>query len=245
MRFRALVGAAILGLWPQAAEAVPVIDQSFHGPGDFRATGITFNTSPSADSAQTFTVGISGSLSGVGLWLSRCCSPPLDPGPMEPLEIQIRRTVDGAPSPDPGDLLASGEISAADIVAGDGSLPTWFELDLTAPPLVTAGDQLALVLVRYPVPNPVFDYGAYFAYGAQSFLGDAYHPLMYGGGKSWYRNGDGPWLAQDDHDPSLLWDIYFATWVDVPEPSLFLSTALGLGLVALRRAARRGRRSCT
>ena len=218
------------------------VDQAFGEPGSGLTGGAFFFTTaafpqygqPALDAAQTFTVGRSGSLVGASLWLGAN----EDVSPLEPLQLELRRTAGGAPSEDPGDLLSAVTLSQADILALQGTDPAhrhtgWFTFDFANTPSVSAGDVLALVLRRYPLVSPpgLLDEQVYRVDGDHGVL-PSY--VGYEGGASFHRSsleGD-VWTSNDDAVES--WDWYFATYM-VPEPSdpgilalaFFLPFALG------------------
>jgi hypothetical protein len=221
------------------------LDQAFGEPGSGRSGGAFFLTTaaypdygqPAIDQAQTFTVGLSGSLVGAGLWLGANTGVSL-----EPLQIELRRTVDGAPSNDPGDLLSTVTLTQAEILPLQGTDPLhrdtgWVTFSFANAPTVSAGDMLALVLQRYPIVSPpgLLDEQAYRVDGERSNRDGPYAVPMYEGGQTFHRDsvsGDA-WSSPDDDVET--WDWYFATYV-VPEPADPSVLALGLVLpLALRR----------
>ncbi len=225
---------------PFAAAAVPTLDQSYGDPAHPQGAGLYAPTSSEWSRAQSFTVGFSGTLARIGLSLRTCCpdqDPNPEPYPLEPLEIQVVRTVGGVPSLDPADVLATELVSQAtiDALRQPATGYSWLEVDLAAQPLVGAGSQLAIVLVRYPLPGLSLDsgYGPYYWRGHEEE--DAVPAKTYLGGELWSRQNDGAWLAGE----LPYEDLFFATWVEpasVPEPGA--SVVAGLALFALIRRRR-------
>jgi hypothetical protein len=112
-------------------------------------------------------------------------------------------------------------------------------IDLDVHPQVQAGQSLAIVIDRYPLPGfEVLD-GGYNPYTAAGYAppGNPDYALpTYLGGNSFYRRAGG-WLSTSEY-PGEENDLLFATYVDpeeVPEPGTFLAVGLSLALVFLRR----------
>ena len=255
MRYACVVALALV-FAPSPGRALPVLDQAFGaGPATPAGGSVTYLTSteydhlppgdltrPAVDQAQTFTVGVSGSLTRAGMWLGACCTDPAIQ--LVPLEVQLRRTVGGVPGTAPSDILASVFLSQADIQSVEVPEPGpygvgWLEWSFPSAPTVAAGDALALVLVHYPLPDPSFDLydtGAYRARGDEVLTGSA--SPTYDRGQEFYLPSTlGTWQSQDG--PSDHFDIFFATWVDVPEPGAASAVTLALALFASLRARRR------
>jgi hypothetical protein len=87
-----------------SAQAEPIVDQSFVPPFLSSSTGVSLGFSL----AQTFTVGVKGQLTSANVAIVG--SPPV-PCVTCFLEFEIRRTINGAPSNAPGDVLAQLLIS--------------------------------------------------------------------------------------------------------------------------------------
>jgi hypothetical protein len=170
------------------------------------------------DLAQTFTVGISGKLIGIDVWVSRYTA-------TEPLIYDVRRTFGHMPSADDfgSNILASGVIDATELETDAGNLGTppsmLAHLDLSgARPAVEQGDSLAIVLRS-------FDQGPRTSYIARGGTGDPY------GGGAMYRR----WAGNNQQwELSRDWDLVFQTHV-IPEPvSVFLLMLGATGLVLVR-----------
>ena len=200
------------------ALATPVraaeVDQEFTGPG--------IDASVSIDEifprAQTFTVGLAGTLTQVDLSLA------LGPATLATDEILFDvRPTDGSGTPlvDDGSALAVVAIPATQLtgVLDPGDL---FEIDLSAFALqVAPGDRLAIVL-RAAVP---FLGGRAFSAGARVVTGDGYP-----GGTAWYRPSSEAWQPQPAPGDGV--DLVFRTWV--PEPGALASALVAFGALAAR-----------
>ena len=187
--------------------------------------------------AQTFTVGITGTLTGFDV-------PIYTPIPGETIDWQLRSTTNGvlAPFLDSTTIIASGTITfppgspaysfpyTADMSTG------FYAIDLSALNIfVHTGDQLAILIGGF---NPGQEYDRWWGTSVDQYArGVAYeNSICCTGNLVEY-----PWVSA----PDMGWDVkdfYFATHVEpVPEPSTFL--LLGSGLVALGGMAWRRRRS--
>jgi hypothetical protein len=143
MKFRmySIAALAVLAMTlPLTAWAVVgTLDQESPYPTGREGGSAVIGTLPqfgqSYDIGQTFTVGITGQLSGVDFWILRGGTP------TAPITLEIVRTDgSGAPSTAPGDVLGS---ATAPPPLSTGYV-SW---DLTPANIsVTAGDELALVL---------------------------------------------------------------------------------------------------
>lgn len=180
------------------------------------------------DSAQTFTVGATGELSGFDIWVTR------QQNVLQPLLFDVRRTLAGAPvdSNTGPDILASGQLPAESIAesrpfdppSGYGPLAAAI-IDLHSPHLapealvhvdldslniaVTQGEILAIVL-RTEDPNDFRGIG-YVWHGKS--------PGEYDGGSQYYRSSaDNSWHSFDPF-PTFSTDMAFRTYVQqIPEP---------------------------
>ena len=201
------------------AHSTPILDQTdgapLNGAGVFLATlGI--------DIAQTFTVGIAGTLSQVAVNIARTGDT------TAPLFVEIRSTVGGIPNAVDGQVLLSTPLSAAAVpIAGPttagpfSSAPFAFvNVDLSAFGLaVTPGEVLALSLTSDAVRG--------------GYLWGLNAPGTYAGGHGYYRGNslDAAWILGGA-------DQNFRTFVSVPEPASLALVAIALaGLVTMRRRA--------
>jgi hypothetical protein len=89
-----------------SSQAAPGLDQSFEPTSPNVFAGID----PSADKAQTFTVGITGQLTRVDVYIRR-----LDAGTSDSLVFDIRETVSGVPIEDDGTTLASATLAPSSV----------------------------------------------------------------------------------------------------------------------------------
>lgn len=227
-----------------------MVDQSFGMEEPRQYSGLYYPIYSDQDWAQTLTVGISGALTGVALRVHSCCeaySPNPLPYPLEPFAIQIVETVDGLPSLEASAVLATQLVSQAAIDAALAEPPEqapYYEypvvmIDLDVHPQVQAGQLLAIVIERYPLPGFEVLNGAYNPYTAAGYTppGNPTYALpTYLGGNSFYRR-TGDWLSTSEY-PGEEDDLLFATYVDpeqVPEPGAFLAVGLSLALLLLRR----------
>jgi hypothetical protein len=219
--FAWLALAATLALNLRAAQAVTVLDQSFDPavPNIFSGVGVE------VDKAQTFTVGLAGTLVRVDVNISRSVPPPPFPPP-DDLILDIRPTTAGVPIEDNTATLAQLVVPALTIP----TVQDFVSFDLSAFGLaVTAGDVLALAL-RAPGSSP----SGYAWVGAS--------PGGYAGGGEFFRNAGLPLL------PVLVWtpalnvsgvedDLAFRTFVEVPAgvpaPGSFALLAIGGVALAL------------
>lgn len=174
-----------------------------------------------ADWAQTFTVGISGTLTGLDLRIGR------QPTTQQPLLYDLRTTSGNAPTEsDAGaSVLVSGQLQASEV-------PTDFELsappnafvhiDLSGAALqVSAGDVLAIVL-RSDNPGTAY---RWFGVGGPPSI------PRYSGGDSYHRHLAG-WnkLAENG-------DNAFRTYVSaVPEPSCSVLVLMGSAMIGVSRS---------
>lgn len=171
------------------------------------------------DWAQTFTVGITGTLTGFDVWVDRQSEV------SQPLLFDIRTTLAGVPSePDFGpNVLASGSLPASMFLADAGSAgppPSNFpHVELSSLSFsVVAGQVLALVL-RSDDP------------GAASTLAYNWHgnnPGAYSNGSAYLRVSDG-WEPQDVAQ-------VFRTYVTpIPEPSVDLLSIVAVANIGVMR----------
>ena len=237
-----LISGAALCLLAFNVNAALILDQAYApvvpdntSPGDvFYAHGDVKSDAydDASKQAQTFTVGISGSLSQVNLYLNGYSSTNGDE-----IFADIRRTIDGAPSDDAGDILGTAVLGSAvwDSFAQDipyvccdtfGYMPFQFNVD------VLAGEQLAIVLYTEGTVALSIMGNTQYTAGMDPYIGGSIW------GQSNYNNGE--WYPNGGS--SYQWDWGFQTYVEtsaVPIPAavwLFGSGLIGLIGVARKKA---------
>jgi hypothetical protein len=196
-----------------AADLHAAVDQNYTPPTNQEASNVTNGI----DWAQTFAVGITGTMTGFDAWVDHA------DGITQPLLYDIRTVDAGSPSlPNAGiNILASGSVAASALLTADGvsggpepgSFP---HIDLASPGVpVVAGEVLALVL---RTNDPGVAQGV-----AYTWHGDS--PGAYAGGSPFFRTST-TWVPQT-HDQ------FFRTYVTaVPEPTTGLLWILGFAGVA-------------
>ena len=224
MNLRQIVGGvAMFAACSAPAAAFADLDQYFTPSTVSGALNV--GDSNEVDWAQTFTVGVTGTLSGFDIWIERHSTVQL------PLLFDIRTTSSGLPTlSDIGPhILVAGEKAALEIPVdrGEFSLPSELvHFDLSSDPVpVTAGDVLAIVL-RSDDPSGHPD-GLTYSWFAASARG--VNPF-YSGGESYALSG-GHWF-----DLPAAGDAVFRTYVTpVPEPAACCLLALGCGMLGMAR----------
>jgi hypothetical protein len=184
-----------------------------------------FITQNGIDIGQTFTVGLSGELTGVEVAVARSANT------TQPLDVEVRSTIGGTPDASDASILASALVEPSSIDTSAPTLSDFFDfnslnfvfVDLSSSRLqITPGETLAIVLESN---DPVGGYA--WAFG----VGD---PGPYLGGQGYFRSSTG-------QDPFMRGggDQYFETIVStVPEPSTFLllfSAIPGIAVVIRRK----------
>jgi hypothetical protein len=196
------------------------VDQEFIGPGQLASVSMD----AVFDRAQTFTVGIAGTLTTVEASLA--ASGETLPG--DELHVDIRPTdASGVPLEDDGSALGSITVlgSRLDDTLDDQNL---YALDFSSFEItVSPGDRLAIV-ARSDVPSAS---ARAFNWGAKIVDGEGYT-----GGTAWLRAST--WDLQSGGEDMGV-DLVFRTIVMAPEPgaaSALLAVLGALSLVAARRA---------
>jgi len=190
-----------------ASHAAPILDQVFDpGPAPTVSAGISGVT----DKAQTFTVGIAGTLARVEVDIRRD-----DNTVIEPLLFDVRATTaGGAPIESNSTTLASVSIAAASIPV----TPGFVSVDVSAFGIpVTPGEILAIVL-RKPGLDDV-DYIWFGGEGNPYPAGSEYSRITAGG----------TWTASEGNDLGFR---TFVTVSAVPAPSGVVLLGMGVSVLA-------------
>lgn len=204
-------------------KANPIMDQAY-------IAATTGNTIIAArfNTAQTFTVGLSGTLIKVDVLIGQ-----VNNLYAEPLTLDVRTTtVDGVPTePDSGlNILTSLTLPATAIPASNGQTFGWVTFDIPDV-AVSAGQTLAIAMktdagVHLNDPDDVP-----FVWNADNGIGGS--PGTYIGGGAFARGesaGSSTWI------PLANTDYSFQTFVDpVPEPSAVGLLAIGTVALIIRR----------
>jgi len=213
-------------LLSRPAVAAPLLDQEYF-PYLFSPFTIFAGGVEQAEASQTFTVGVTGMMTSVDLYVFS--APSANPAP---LLVDIRKTVGGVPilgSAGPH-ILASAEIPKSAVPdlslvsPGYSWLGPWLHVELDDFQ-VTAGEQLAVTLRS--VDTTWYQWFMPIVYGPN----DPIYP-DYAGGNLWTGGAGEPWF-----DANV--DAAFRTYV-VPEPAAVAMLA-PLAALALRRLHSRRR----
>lgn len=211
-----------LGIAIGPTRANAEVDQEFTGPG----TTAAVQMDAVFDRAQTFTVGIGGTLASIEATLASGGSTL----PGDALLIDVRPTdVAGAPVEDDGAALGVVTVLGSELTNTlDDENP--FALDFSSFDIaVQPGDVLAIV-ARSDVP-----FGTARAF---SWNGRIVEGVGYAGGSAWIRSNT--WALQDGGGGAPV-DLVFRTHVIAPEPAATATAlAASLALFAARRRRRRG-----
>jgi hypothetical protein len=201
------------------ANATPVLDQEYSPdpslpPSGNAAVGQNF-LGAIFNIGQTFTVGETGVLSAIEVRVRKA------PAIFESLTLDLR-TPDGSLPGLAGATLATAVLSARDI---PDSVTSFISFDLSGAGIdVTAGDFLSFVLSSPTLHSSPASY----------FISDS-------GAEGGYDDGEGFWASfQDGNNFEVRSDLFYRTFVDVPEPAPLAVLALGIVAMASARRARRG-----
>jgi hypothetical protein len=224
-----LAFAAVVMAAAQPALAAPVLDQSVTYPASGGISAYSIYETPTNEYvlAQTFTAGISGQLTAVGLGLFDKAT--------ENLTVSILGTSGGLP--DLAAVLASGSLTPAAVDNDPFSLET---VDFSSYLLdVVAGEMYAIMLSSTTPFQQEYNWtrGSF-----DTFTGDDLSPAdPYAGGVGYFsNNGGSTWTALTNFSQ----DFSFQTFVDpnpVPEPGSIGFLVMGLAfyrLLSLRRRAK-------
>lgn len=188
--------------------AAAILDQRNDDLSVLSSPGLSLFPGESIKQAQTFTVGITGTLVQLDIYLDNGILP------NAPV-LDIRRLSGAQPSDNPSDVLASQPI----LTSRSPSAPAFVSFAFNLP--VFSGEQLAFVVSQPNGPigglrllDTVSATSDYYPRGSLWTTGN---PPVAGGG--WYPNGNS----------SENFDVGFRTFVGaVPEPSTFILLAAGL-----------------
>lgn len=198
-------------LCPTWAAADRCVDQGYD-PGQIRDLSGVVNRG--LIEAQTFTVGMTGTLLRVDVMVGR--DPEFAPGKQaRDLEVEIRRTADGLPT---NTLLASVRVEPGDIpVVPDPPLnPGFLEVDFSARGLrVTAGEVLAIAL-RCP---------ACLEHPSGPYLWMVSRNNPYPRGRFAHRPAGGLWVPHENDDAAFGIFVNDRTLDQCCEPARFTNQA--------------------
>ena len=182
---------------PPSPSGGGAIDQTYD-PGSSNLPSFGIPGSGATSHAQSFTVGITGQLVGVNLFLRRSDNLA---GPDTDLLFDLRPAMSGFPVSEDGDALVTVRIPASDIPDSDdldpiGAFFGWVSVDLAGCIPVSVGDNLAIVLGTNATTGD-------YSWATELDVGDAYA----GGFHSSRLDPSGPFTS-----PFL--DVGFQTFVE-------------------------------
>ncbi len=202
------------------AESSPILDQDYSPPGRLNRSA-TINWEYSW--AQTFTVGIDGTLKEVDIFLSRLYGPDSNL-----INFDI---YSAAPDEASAVSLFHAELDGSSISATSIYYPDTINVSINSGISVNVGDELAIVLSSPTLAG---------AYGWGTWVGtDPANPAAYSLGQAYkYRDRTG-YRTWRPHGTEGTVDAYFRTYVEpnaVPEPNSLLLFGFGLlGFVKICR----------
>lgn len=216
--------AAVLAIGPALGEPVrlPELDQFVVDVPGTSATGSVFLP---MQQAQTFTVGITGTLSSVSVLLNRSRN-----SVTHDLNFILGEASSGAPSDDPRDRLAQVTLSASAVPVGTHE---YVSFDLTPFDIRVHNNQQLFFALQSDEPR----LDGFESYGTVGTIGG------YGGGGAFMKLSSGPPFFDDDTWKKAMGigslDWFFQSYViprRVPEPTTVALVGIGLlGLVTTRR----------
>lgn len=221
-----LASAAVVAMAVPAAAAIVVDQSNMPVPGGYAGGQVWSNGTTGQQSAQTFTVGVSGYLAQVDVMAAG--NQPYS------VDLRILPTVAGQPIAADASALASATFTSPTWSTPSGFSYSIISVDLSSFNLfLNAGDVIAIALSASPNSPMVF--GGWAAGG-----------MSYAGGRSWGRTG--PNLNWGNNGGSGSADLHFRTYMSdtpfnngggnpVPEPGIV--GLLGLGVLGVAVARRR------
>ena len=206
--------AALVVLTSSPAQAQVVTDQNFGPPTPHNLSAIL--AEGFAYAAQTVTAGVSGPLVGADVYFGEFAEQTV------PWEVRVHQVVNGTPT---GTVLALVTIPSSQVPSALDVPPQFVHVDFPSPPTFTAGQQFALVVhLQGTEGSP----GLF----AGSWQGNA--DGLYPGGQLFFSLNGTTFLP----DPPPF-DVFFRTFVQIPEPS----SGCGVMLAMFAAAGTRRRRA--